>query len=119
MNEGREPDYRQAEEGDNMTSEQLSPADQEVVDRLYEVRDLLKEFGSTLYGFDPGVGATCPNNKYRSLSFEAHEWGWLEPLLKELLDLREKRSAALKAYNKGLSHWDFRFTLREMKEALK
>jgi hypothetical protein len=101
------------------TTEELSPNDQKLVDDLYAARDLLKEFNSQLMGKDPGVLATCPNNQYHSLSFEAHEWGWLEPILKELVALRKKRDAALAAYHEGLSHWDFRTTMESMKEALK
>jgi hypothetical protein len=100
------------------TTEELSPNDQRLVDELYAARDLLAEFDSRLIGKDPGVLATCPNNRYHSLSFEAHEWGWLEPLLKELLALRKKRDAALAAHSEGLAHWDFRTTMDTMKEAL-
>lgn len=71
-----------------------------IVARMDELRDLLKEFGASLGGYDPGVTAYLPN-KHRgvgymgeSLDFNHTEWAWLEPLLVELRGLRRMERTA-------------------------
>lgn len=61
------------------------------------LRELLGEFGARLSGWDPGVLATWQAPEYGAyvpLDFTRGQWAWLEPLLVELRDLREKVSAA-------------------------
>lgn len=70
--------------------------DKRICARMAEIRDLIKEFGLTLYGADPGITAFVddrPNLKGGGrwsgpFKLEDVEWTWLEPLLKELRDRR-------------------------------
>ena len=68
-----------------------------IIKRMEFLRDLLKEFGAVLSGYDPGVTAYLPNHPRgegymgESLDFNKCEWRWLEPLL---IELRQVRLAA-------------------------
>lgn len=62
---------------------------------MKEIRELIKEFGLTLCGHDPGISAYVdgrPELKASSwngpFKLDDVEWNWLEPLLKELRDRR-------------------------------
>ena len=61
-----------------------------VVKRMTKIRLLLREFGATLSGYDPGVTAYLKLGGQRigwageQLDFTHTEWQWLEPLLIEL-----------------------------------
>ena len=68
---------------------------------MSEIRELLAEFGIHLAGYDPGVTAMIPGKAIAGpgagagyfgehLAFDATEWAWLEPLLKELRAYRRK-----------------------------
>jgi hypothetical protein len=69
------------------------------------LRALLKAFGLTLGGWNPGVLAFQPTGRFdyhgrptsTSLSFERREWAWLEPLL---IELRQRRRDAAGERNK-------------------
>lgn len=63
------------------------------------LRELLKEFGLTLCGFDPGVSAYWdahpelrPSAWNGPIKFEHNEWKWLEPLLLELREFRKGKT---------------------------
>jgi hypothetical protein len=65
--------------------------DKRICARMKEIRELIKEFGLTLYGFDPGISAYVDARpELRSSAWNGPfklddvEWAWLEPLLKEL-----------------------------------
>src|SRR5512135_736278 len=71
----------------------------QIIARAEFLRELLKEFGARLSGFDPGVSAWLPGREPyigfsgsgyfgEQLSFSKLEWSWLEPLLMELRALR-------------------------------
>lgn len=80
-----------------MTERSKKEVDQ-IVARMDFLRDLLKEFGASLYGYDPGVSAVLPNPDRPGyagtmLDFERGEWAWLEPLLVELREKRERNAA--------------------------
>lgn len=68
-----------------------------IVQRADFLRDLLREFGVVLGGFDPGVLAhqRTGTMNYRgeehtvTLDFGRAQWAWLEPLLVELRDRRK------------------------------
>ena len=60
------------------------------VQKMLETQELLKHFGFTLFAYDPGVQGKA---KGYDVNISYGEWEWLEPLLKELKDLREKCSA--------------------------
>jgi hypothetical protein len=64
----------------------MTKEEKKLVSRMNEVRDLLKEFGLTLHGYDPGVSVywTLTRDVSLCLGFGPDEWKWLEPLLKEL-----------------------------------
>jgi hypothetical protein len=69
--------------------------DKRICTRMKEIRELIKEFGLTLCGYDPGISAyvdDCPNLRASGWSgpfkLDDVEWTWLEPLLKELRDRR-------------------------------
>lgn len=74
----------------------LSVEDKKLVARMKEIRELISEFGLTLYGHGAGITAHLKNDpKLRgdgwggeSITFNGIEWKWLEPLLKELQALR-------------------------------
>jgi hypothetical protein len=53
-----------------------------LVKRSEDLQKLLSEFGLRLSGFDPGVIARGEDKL--TYNFDAHVWGWLEPLLQEL-----------------------------------
>lgn len=60
------------------------------------LRELLKEFGLTLVGFDPGITASVdahPELRWSAwhgpIKLDHDEWKWLEPLLLELRDFRK------------------------------
>lgn len=78
----------------------LTKEDKALIARMGFLRELLKEFGATLAGYDPGVTAFLPDgrrgNGYmgESLAFDGNEWAWLEPLLLELRGLRAAVKAA-------------------------
>jgi len=61
------------------------------VKKIHNIQRLFKHFGVEAFAFDPGVRC-CQTGKvsYRILDFDAFEWEWLEPLLKELLMYRRK-----------------------------
>ena len=69
----------------------LTKEDKRIAKRMKEIRGLLKEFGLTLSGYDPGVMAILDREKprYVSLSFDAMEWVWLESILVELRKRRK------------------------------
>lgn len=59
--------------------------------RLAEDRELLKEFGATIFAYDPGVSSYLhPNPNSPTMHFTGFEWEWLRPLLRELRDHRQK-----------------------------
>lgn len=58
----------------------------ELIKRMDFLRDLLKEFGLELRGYDPGVMASHYGTL---LEFDYKEWKWLEPLLIELREARK------------------------------
>lgn len=69
--------------------------------RAKDLRELFAEFGAHLSGFDPGATAFLvrePVVAYgqgsgcfgEHLSFNSPQWGWLEPLLKELREYRRQ-----------------------------
>jgi len=69
--------------------------DKAVCDRMTEIRDLIKEFGLTLCGFDPGISAYVdarpelrPSTWNGPFKLDDVEWAWLEPLLVELRSRR-------------------------------
>lgn len=62
--------------------------DEAVGERMKEIRDLLKEFGLFLHGYDPGVTCYRADRKGGLLDFGRDEWDVLEPLL---IKLRERR----------------------------
>jgi len=69
-----------------------------ICNRATFLRELLKEFGAVLCGFDPGAsamvkGVSGKGDGYwgEQLSFDGLEWKWLEPLL---VELRERRGEA-------------------------
>jgi len=64
-----------------------SRAETKAVARADELRGLLREFGLTLAGFDPGV--LVQTEAGGSLQFDGAQWRFLEPLL---MELRERRS---------------------------
>ncbi len=64
----------------------MTATDRETVARMDYLRELLKEFGATLRGYDPGIAAIHNGTR---LDFEGAEWAWLEPLL---VELRERRA---------------------------
>ena len=60
-----------------------------LVARSVELRELLAEFGLVLHGFDPGVEVYFADQHSRyPVNFDHTQWTWLEPLLKELRELR-------------------------------
>lgn len=81
----------------------LSAEDKKIVARMKEIRELIAEFGLVLGGYDPGITASLkakPEQRGRgyfgeAVSFCDTEWGWLEPLLKELLALRKTNKVDL------------------------
>jgi len=68
----------------------MTPEDKVIVSRMNEISDLLNEFGLTLSGYDPGISAFITKESTSMLNFDRGEWAWLEPLLKELKDRRER-----------------------------
>jgi len=67
-----------------------------LLNRMDELRSLLKEFGAVLSGFDPGISACLPGQKGNgywgeTLNFNGVEWTWLEPLLIELRNYRKTK----------------------------
>lgn len=57
------------------------------------LRELLGEFDARLVGWDPGVLASWhTDGMFNSVSLDFHQgqWAWLEPLLVELRDFRQK-----------------------------
>lgn len=81
--------------------QQLSPEDARLFARRAELKELLKEVGCELEGFDPGV-SLCFDSKdgwqgeshLHHIQFDFSEWQWLEPLLKELKALRLLKAQA-------------------------
>lgn len=75
--------------------------DKALAERMMFLRELFKEFGAQLSGYDPGVTAYLPGRPRgrgymgEQLAFEDMEWAWLEPLLVELRELRKKAATAL------------------------
>lgn len=73
----------------------MTKADKELLKRMSFLRDLLKDLGANLSGYDPGVSDYLPDGLRgegywgESLSFDGNEWKWLEPLLVELRDRRK------------------------------
>ena len=61
--------------------------EEKLLDRTHFLRWILKEYGLTLGGFDPGVLAFDAEG--RSYDFNTREWNWLESLLVELHELRK------------------------------
>jgi len=57
------------------------------VEKMLEAQELLKHFGFQLFAYDPGVQGKA---RGYDASFSYGEWEWLEPLLRELKDLRER-----------------------------
>jgi hypothetical protein len=73
----------------------MKKADRDLVKRIKSIRELLKEFGATAYGYDPGVLAHTGRgngNWGESLCFSGVEWSWMEPLLVELREARKLKS---------------------------
>jgi hypothetical protein len=74
----------------------------EIIKRSNFLREILKENGLTLSGFDPGVIAfkiagVNPYSKKQycvALDFSSTVWEWLEPLLFELRNLRLNKADA-------------------------
>lgn len=73
----------------------MSAEDRKLVARMKEIRELIKEFGLTLCGYDPGISAYVdarpelrPSTWNGPFKLDDVEWVWLEPLLKELRDYR-------------------------------
>ncbi len=71
-------------------------ADKELCARMTEIRELVKEFGLTLCGFDPGISAYVdgrpdlrPSTWNGPFKLDDVEWAWLEPLLVELRSRRQ------------------------------
>lgn len=64
-------------------SKTLTETDQKIMSEMAEIRELLKTFGATLGGYDPGVLLKTEQGNY--LDFSHYEWAWLKPLLQELL----------------------------------
>jgi hypothetical protein len=66
------------------------------IERINGIRKLLKYFKVEAYGFDPGIlcfyrvdGLIVHEMHMR---FDAAQWEWLEPLLKELQQYRKNES---------------------------
>jgi len=62
------------------------------VDHLLKIQDLLQNFGLRVLGISPGVSTCRIDAPSMPLNFGTDEWDWLEPLLQELLTLRDKVS---------------------------
>lgn len=83
----------------------MNKADKELIKRMTFIRRLLKEFGVTLSGYDPGVTGLWKDGKknylgkledrYLNLDLGGVEWSWLEPLLVELRTHRRKAKATV------------------------
>jgi hypothetical protein len=76
----------------------MTAEDRKLVARMKEIRELIKEFGLTLCGYDPGISAYVdarPNLKASAwngpFKLGEVEWAWLEPLLQELKILRRTK----------------------------
>lgn len=86
----------------------MNKSDKALVARMKELRELLKEFDAVLYGYDPGVSFYAKTGNMKQvwdplrpfgpweyepeqvlLRLDGREWKWLEPLLKELCELRK------------------------------
>lgn len=77
----------------------MTAADKALVARMKEIRELIKEFGLTLCGYDPGISAyvdsrpkLIPSSWNGPFKLDDIEWAWLEPLLVELR-MRRKQTA--------------------------
>jgi hypothetical protein len=60
-----------------------------IIARADELRNLVKEFGLELIGFDPGISASIIKWPNYSVHFDETEWAWLRPLLEELKTYRD------------------------------
>lgn len=82
----------------------ISKEDLRIMTRMQEIKALLLPFGASLSGYDPGVsayllkgavptiGGISGGDGYfgEPLSFTRTEWTWLEPILQEVISLRQK-----------------------------
>lgn len=79
----------------------MTKQDRVLLARMKDIRELLAEFNAVLHGYDPGVTANIAGKPLsfpgigagywgEHLAFDATEWLWLEPLLKELRDHRKR-----------------------------
>ena len=78
--------------------ESQASENRKIRERAKQLRELLREFGAVLSGFDPGASAMIKGVPGKGdgywgeqLSFTGLEWKWLEPLLVELRDFRQKQ----------------------------
>lgn len=78
----------------------MTAEDKKLVARMKEIRELIKEFGLSLCGYDPGISAYVdarPDLKASAwngpFKLDDVEWAWLEPLLKELQEYRKGKKA--------------------------
>lgn len=76
-----------------------SAEDKKLCARMKEIRDLIKEFGLTLVGYDPGISAAVDAKPKLAwdrwsgpIRLNQNEWEWLEPLLQELRMRRKQVS---------------------------
>lgn len=74
----------------------ITAEDKKLLARMKEIRELIKEFGLTLCGYDPGISAYVdsrpelrPSAWNGPFKLDDVEWAWLEPLLKELREYRQ------------------------------
>lgn len=67
-----------------------------VISRAKHLRAMLKAHGLILAAFDPGCAFYIKDERWpknpRYLHFDGAQWGWLEPLLVELTQLRKDRN---------------------------
>lgn len=83
-----------------MSAKKTNPDyDPVICKQAYHLRALLKEFGLTLVGFDPGITASVdarPELRWSAwhgpIKLDDNEWTWLEPLLIELRDFRKGKA---------------------------
>ena len=78
-----------------MTTRAEAAENKQLQERAKYLRELLKEFGLNLCGFDPGVSAYWdahpelrPSAWNGPINLDQNEWRWIEPLLIELRDRR-------------------------------
>lgn len=76
----------------------MNKKDKIVVKRIQKTQKLLSKFGLKAYAFDPGVACYVieeingrkPHSN-SNIEFNSDTWKWLEPLLKELVQLRREK----------------------------